>query len=100
MLPLRLALAGSLSIALPAAPAEEPEKPAGPMSADTFAGLKLRSLGPAVTSGRIVSIAVDPKDKSTYYIGSASGGVWKTINTGTSWTPVGVGRHWREQQPA
>jgi photosystem II stability/assembly factor-like uncharacterized protein len=88
VLPLRVALAGSLLIALPAMPDEVPEKPASPMSADTFAGLKLRSIGPAVTSGRIVSIAVDPNNKSTYYIGSASGGVWKTVNAGTSWTPV------------
>jgi photosystem II stability/assembly factor-like uncharacterized protein len=88
VLPLRLALAGSLLFVLPALPDELPEKPAGPFSADTFAGLKLRSIGPAVTSGRIVSIAVDPKNTSTYYIGSASGGVWKTVNAGTSWTPV------------
>ena len=69
-------------------PADEPEKPSSPMSADTFAGLKLRSLGPAVTSGRVVSFAVHPKDKSTYYVGSAGGGVWKTVNAGTSWTPL------------
>ncbi len=58
------------------------------MSADTFAGLKLRPIGPAVTSGRVVSFAVHPKDKSTYFVGSASGGVWKTVNAGASWTPV------------
>jgi hypothetical protein len=44
------------------------------MSADTFSGLKLRSIGPALTSGRVVSFAVHPKDKSIYYVGSASGG--------------------------
>jgi len=75
-------------MALPPAPAQEPEKPANPMSADTFAGLKLRALGPAVTSGRVVSFAVHPSEKSTYYVGSASGGVWKTVNAGTSFTPV------------
>jgi photosystem II stability/assembly factor-like uncharacterized protein len=53
-----------------------------------FAGLKLRSIGPAVTSGRVAAIAVHPKDRGHYYVGAASGGVWKTTNAGTSWTPV------------
>lgn len=86
MLPLRFVILFSLLIAL--APAQETDKPSGPMSADTFAGLKLRSIGPAVTSGRVVSFAVHPKDENIYYVGSASGGVWKTVNAGTSWTPV------------
>jgi photosystem II stability/assembly factor-like uncharacterized protein len=88
MLSLRAASLSLLLLALPATHAEEPEKSSGPMSAETFSGLKLRSIGPAVTSGRVVSFAVHPKDKSTYYVGSASGGVWKTVNAGTSWTPV------------
>ena len=60
----------------------------GGMTADTFAGLKFRSLGPAVASGRVMSIAVNPKNKVEYYVGVASGGVWKTVNDGTTWTPV------------
>jgi photosystem II stability/assembly factor-like uncharacterized protein len=88
VLPFRSVLIASLLIALPPAPAQEPEKPANVMSAETFAGLKLRAIGPAVTSGRVVSFAVHPKEKSTYYVGSASGGVWKTVNAGTSFTPV------------
>jgi photosystem II stability/assembly factor-like uncharacterized protein len=58
------------------------------LSAGTFAGLKFRSIGPAVTSGRVVDIAVDPTDRATYYVASASGGVWRTDNDGTTWTPV------------
>ncbi len=88
MLPLRSALFLSLLITLPTLPAQEADKPSGPTPADTLAGLKLRSIGPAVTSGRVVSFAVHPKDKSTYFVGSASGGVWKTVNAGTSFTPV------------
>jgi photosystem II stability/assembly factor-like uncharacterized protein len=90
--PLRAVLLATFLIALPPAPAQENDKPADkpsvPTPADTFAGLKLRSLGPAVTSGRVVSFAVHPKDKSTYYVGAASGGVWKTVNAGTSFAPV------------
>ena len=39
-------------------------------------------------SGRIVDLAVSPRDKKTWYIGVAAGGVWKTTNAGTTWTPV------------
>jgi len=53
-----------------------------------YAGLRLRSIGPAMISGRIVDLAVNPRDKKTGYIGVAAGGVWKTTNAGTTWTPV------------
>jgi photosystem II stability/assembly factor-like uncharacterized protein len=67
------------------APAEEKK---GGMTPDTFSGLKFRLIGPAVASGRVMSIAVNPRDKFEYYAGVASGGVWKTVNDGTTWTPV------------
>ena len=68
---------------------EEPkEEKKGGMTADTFSGLKFRLIGPAVASGRVMSIAVNPKNKFEYYVGVASGGVWKTVNDGTTWTPV------------
>ena len=57
-------------------------------ASDPFSGLKARSIGPAVTSGRVMTIAVDPTNKSTIYIGAASGGVWKTTNGGASWQPI------------
>ncbi|HEY7181070.1 MAG TPA: glycosyl hydrolase, partial [Blastocatellia bacterium] len=64
------------------------ERPSDPMSTPTFSGLRFRSIGPAVTSGRVNGFAVDPHDRSRYYIAVASGGVWKTVNAGTTWTPV------------
>jgi photosystem II stability/assembly factor-like uncharacterized protein len=67
---------------------DEPKKPADPLSFLTFTGLKLRSIGPANTAGRVVALAVDPNDYSQYYVGVASGGVWKTTNAGTTWTAV------------
>src|SRR5262249_6703247 len=69
-------------------PAKDESKPADPMSAATFSGLRLRSIGPAVTSGRIVGFAGHPTDRGHYYVASASGGVWETTNAGTSWTPI------------
>jgi len=62
--------------------------PRDPMSTPTFNGLRLRSIGPAFTSGRVVGLAVDPNNPSHYFVAAASGGVWKTVNAGTTWTPV------------
>lgn len=59
-----------------------------PFSSGTFSGLALRGIGPAVASGRVGDIAVDPRDKATYYVAVASGGVWKTTTAGTVWTPI------------
>jgi photosystem II stability/assembly factor-like uncharacterized protein len=68
-------------------PAEK--KPADPLtSADTYRDLKLRSIGPALVSGRVTSLAVNPFNRAQYYVGVASGGVWKTDNDGLTWNPV------------
>lgn len=65
-------------------PTPKPE----PLSTGTFAGMRFRSIGPATTSGRVNMFAVDPNDRAKYYVAVASGGVWKTVNAGTTWTPV------------
>lgn len=57
-------------------------------NAGTFSGLVFRSIGPAVTSGRIADFAVNPRNHSEYYVASAAGGVWKTINQGTTYEPI------------
>ena len=79
-----------LSLALLAAPAADAAKTAAKPApaAAALAGLKLRALGPAVTSGRVVGFAVHPHNRDHYYVAVASGGVWKTTNAGTTWTPV------------
>ena len=71
----------------PAKAVVEEEKKGG-LTAETFSGLQFRSLGPAVASGRVIAFAVNPKNHAEYYVGVASGGVWKTVNDGTTWTPV------------
>src|SRR5216684_4871417 len=63
-------------------------KSADPMSSGAFMGMKLRNVGPALVSGRVVAIAVNPKNKSQYFVGVASGGVWRTDNDGTTYQPV------------
>ena len=57
-------------------------------SSASFDGLKLRSIGPAFMSGRIADVALHPEDPNTWYVGVGSGGVWKTSNAGTTWTPI------------
>lgn len=64
------------------------DEPKGGWTADTWKGLAFRSIGPAVTSGRIVDIAVDPSDKKRFFLAVAAGGVWKTENGGITFTPV------------
>ncbi len=51
-------------------------------------GLQFRSIGPALTSGRVADIAVDPSNRKIWYVGSAAGGLWKTTNGGLSFAPV------------
>jgi len=50
--------------------------------------VNFRMIGPATTSGRIVDIAVNPLNKSEYYLAAAYGGVWKTVNGGTTYQPI------------
>ena len=58
------------------------------LSDKTFSGLKLRNIGPAMMSGRIADIAINPKDANEWYVAVGSGGVWKTTNAGTTWKPI------------
>ena len=59
-----------------------------PLDSINIDGLKWRSIGPSLTSGRISDIAVNPNNFSEYYVASSAGGVWKTINAGIEYTPV------------
>src|SRR4051812_5818456 len=47
-----------------------------------------RSIGPSNMGGRIDDVEAVGRDPNTIYVGAASGGVWKTVNNGTTWTPV------------
>ncbi len=56
--------------------------------ASAVGALRFRSIGPAVVSGRISDVAIHPANKSIWYVAAASGGVWKTANAGTSFSPI------------
>ena len=53
-----------------------------------YAHLQWRSIGPAVSGGRVPAVAGSATNPKLYYIGTAGGGVWKTENGGATWTPV------------
>jgi photosystem II stability/assembly factor-like uncharacterized protein len=53
-----------------------------------LASLKWRNIGPANPTGRIVDIEAVEGDFRTVYVAAASGGVWKSVNAGTTWTPI------------
>ena len=53
-----------------------------------FSGLKFRSIGPALMSGRISDIVIHPENENLWYVTAGSGGVWKTENSGTTWKSI------------
>jgi photosystem II stability/assembly factor-like uncharacterized protein len=67
---------------------EAPREETSLLNSSTLSGLKFRSIGPALTSGRIADFAVRADKPSEYYVAVASGGVWKTMNSGTTWQPI------------
>jgi photosystem II stability/assembly factor-like uncharacterized protein len=66
---------------------------AGPLSAQAspdqiLQAFRWRNIGPANMGGRVVDIEAVEGDFTRVYLASASGGVWKSVNAGTSWTPI------------
>ncbi len=53
-----------------------------------FSDLRLRSIGPAVMGGRIDVVTAHPDRPWVLYLGAASGGVWRSVNMGTTWHPI------------
>lgn len=53
-----------------------------------FTQVKAANIGPTIMSGRVVDVAVNPKNPTEFYVAYASGGLWYTNNNGTSFSPV------------
>ncbi len=82
----RMALLAILSVTIVAGSARAQEIK---FDSDTISGLGARNIGSAEMSGRVTSIAaVHENGRLTVYIGAASGGVWKSVNGGTTYKPV------------
>ena len=55
---------------------------------EAFSRLEYRSIGPAIMGGRVADVEGVPGDPNVVYVASASGGLWKTTNGGTTWKPI------------
>ncbi|MBR9999479.1 MAG: glycosyl hydrolase [Cyclobacteriaceae bacterium] len=64
------------------------EEREGKREASIFKNYPVRNVGPVVQGGRISDIAVNPQNSKQYYVAFASGGVFKTVNNGITFTPV------------
>ncbi len=72
-----------------------------------FKGLEFKNIGPTIFSGRVVDIEVDPQAPHIFYVAYASGGLWKTENNGSTFTPIfdqqsvitigDIAVHWEEE---
>src|SRR5437763_11049977 len=86
----------SLGLALAACAAAQTPRLANPQSSgpskvdsETVSGLGARNIGSAAMSGRVAAVdAVREGQRLTVYVGAASGGVWKSVNGGTTYKPV------------
>src|SRR5580765_1069304 len=95
---LRNLITGAICCALPfaaavgAAGAEKGQAPAQAIKYDaaTVSGLGARNIGSATMSGRIAAIAARHEEdgRTTLFVGAASGGVWKSLDGGTTFKPV------------
>ena len=54
----------------------------------TLSGLTWRSIGPVNMAGRITDVEVDPRNPKVFYVAGATGGLWKTVNAGTTFIPL------------
>ncbi len=59
-----------------------------PLTSKLLSELHFRCIGPAVTGGRVHDVEALPGDPSTIYVATASGGIWKSTNKGTTWKPI------------
>lgn len=77
-----LSVALVLALALPArAETQTPD-------AATLNSMRWRSIGPVNMAGRITDVEAHPSQPKTFYVAGATGGIWKTVNAGTSFMPL------------
>jgi photosystem II stability/assembly factor-like uncharacterized protein len=64
------------------------QAPSDRLTADQLKGIELRGIGPSIATGRIADVEIDPKNHNVWYVASAFGGLWKTVNRGITFTPI------------
>lgn len=72
----------------PPVPQLSPSPRPDPSATPPYNRLAFRLVGPAVAGGRVAAVAGVAGDPKLYYLGSAGGGVWKSVNAGATWSPV------------
>jgi photosystem II stability/assembly factor-like uncharacterized protein len=82
-----LALGASASL-FTAAPLAGQTAGANVPDSSTLAGLRWRSVGPVNMAGRITDVEAHPSAPTTFYVAGATGGLWKTVNAGTTFIPL------------
>ncbi len=60
----------------------------GSLDAELLKGIAFRSIGPGFVTGRIADVEIDPKDTNIWYVATAFGGLWKTVNRGVTFEPI------------
>lgn len=80
--------AASASPATTTKPSASAKPKASPTPSSPYEQMKWREVGPAATGGRVAAVAGSASDVSLYFIGTAGGGVWKSVNGGATWDPV------------
>jgi photosystem II stability/assembly factor-like uncharacterized protein len=88
-----VATLGLAVLALPTTPFAVAQSPEGgdminAPQHELLQGFRWRAIGPVGQGGRVDDIAVRPEDPKTYFVGFATGGLWKTTNNGTTFRPV------------
>ena len=78
----------TLAFAMIGVPLSGQKSEGGKVKSSDVSALRFRSIGPALMSGRIADIAVDPVKPNTWYVAVGSGNIWKTENAGTTWKPI------------
>ncbi|MFK8015261.1 MAG: glycosyl hydrolase [Gammaproteobacteria bacterium] len=86
MLSRLLATIALFAFTAPALAQDEPPEPG--LNEATLKGMAMRSIGPALMSGRISDIVMHPDNPRVWYVGVASGGIFKTANAGVTWSPI------------
>ena len=73
----------ALAFATSPAPAQN-----GSLDTELLKGIAFRSIGPGFVTGRIADVEIDPRDPNVWYVATAFGGLWKTINRGVTFEPI------------
>ncbi|GMV20737.1 MAG: hypothetical protein AMXMBFR57_06860 [Acidimicrobiia bacterium] len=83
--------AAALLLALTLTPLAARQMVTTPLTSDVFKGLSYRMVGPS-RGGRVTAVTGVPSKPTTFYMGVASGGVFRTTNNGETWTPITDGQ--------